>query len=348
MNREIRGKLNQLAESDQWSPYCRDIEDTMLRLMTASVLENSKKLRGEQAAITPPGVPESAFYSFVTAVMRGIRTHALVSVQPAITEVSPIFFIQRVGGASGEGNIPEVNMQITSQPVAANRSVSAGAEWTMNAEMARRSMERDPGMAVRLLSGLAHELAASIDNMIMRELWEGTKTEIEHKTATGVRGLVDATLQGAGTILANTGRGTANSIIVSQCIHRNMLRRDREIFQPDTGNYDGEGLRKVGRLLDRWDVFEYPYFTDENVLFCANGSSWLDSGYVFAPHAVILRAVTDTSSYSQRLAFSLLYGSAMVNPLHFCKCRFIFNEPEVTIKEVERPKLYRKLTINYG
>lgn len=346
MNREVQGRLIQLADSEQWSPYCRGIDDTMLRLMTAAVLENSKRLRGDLPSIMPSDLPDSAFYSFVTAIMRGIRTHTFVSFQPAMTEASPVFFLQRMEDTHGS-DIPEINLQLVSRPVLADRSVSAIAEWSMGAELAMRRMERDSSMAVELLSGLARELSTSIDNAVMRELWGGTETEFEYKS-TEIQGLIDAAINGTSRVMNNTGRAMVDSIIVSQFIYQNMLRRaGREIFQPHADIYDGAGLRKVGRLLNRWDVYEYPYFSDDNVLFCAKGASWMDSGYIFVPYAVVSRSAMDTSSFSQRISFSLLHGSSMVNPMNFCKCRFTLKEPEVVVQEAERPQYFRKLTINY-
>lgn len=76
------------------------------------------------------------------------------------------------------------------------------------------------------------------------------------------------------------------------------------------------GVQKVGSLTKKWDVWVDPYFPRNVILVGRKGSSFLESGYVYAPYVPLQVSPTifDPESFVPRKATSIRYAKKMVRP----------------------------------
>lgn len=343
MSEVQRGRLVELAESDQWRNYCSAFEDESMRLAVAGVLENTKRMYHEGLNRQ---IPEELLYSFSASVMRNVSMHEIASFQPASHAVSPVFFTSREM-SEDENGVPECNIRLESRPiVATDDQIAVTTQWSMQLERHLRG-RHDISMEIDMFSNAARELAAGIDSKILREMWDGAGISLESEIEDAY-GIVDASIKATGEIMTKTGTAHENAMIMSTFLYENLLRSaQREVFIPESGIWDRVFVRRVGKMLGRWNVYENPYFNDTDVLFCSKGFSWFDSGYIFVPFGFSIRCNDQLESLSRRQAFSLLYGASMVNPDNFCKYKLTIKKPGVRVEELERPKFYRKLNIQY-
>ena len=73
---------------------------------------------------------------------------------------------------------------------------------------------------------------------------------------------------------------------------------------------------KVGSVSKKWDVYVDPYFPRNVVLVGRNGSSFLESGYVYAPYVPLQTTPTifGVEDFVPRKGVMTRYGKKMVRP----------------------------------
>lgn len=76
------------------------------------------------------------------------------------------------------------------------------------------------------------------------------------------------------------------------------------------------GIYKTGTLMNKWVIYEDPFFTRDQMLIGLKGSSYLDSGFAFAPYIPLQVTPTflDPSDFSFRKGMRTRYGLKMLRP----------------------------------
>ena len=87
---------------------------------------------------------------------------------------------------------------------------------------------------------------------------------------------------------------------------------------PETdANYTGEaGVLKSGTINKKWDIYVDPYFPRNIILVGRKGSSFLESGYVFAPYVPlqVTPTIYGTEDFTPRKGVMTRFGRQMVKP----------------------------------
>jgi hypothetical protein len=85
------------------------------------------------------------------------------------------------------------------------------------------------------------------------------------------------------------------------------------------------GIYKTGTLMNKWMVYEDPFFTRDQMLIGLKGSSFLDAGYVWAPYIPLQVTPTflDPSDFSFRKGLRTRYAKQLLRPEFYGQLRVL-------------------------
>jgi hypothetical protein len=203
-----------------------------------------------------------------------------------------------------------------------------------------------------LVANTAQEMALEIDREIINALfvastgttgaWDRTPPagvpEIDH-----LRSIVTQISTIANLIHKKTLRSPANFIVtspeVSALIAQLTTHGDfRPIFVSGTEQPYGPadaprplvqhgqfGIYKAGTLMNKWVIYEDPFFTRDRMLIGLKGGSFLDAGYVFAPYIPLQVTPTflDPNDFSFRKGLRTRYATKLTRPEYYGNLRVV-------------------------
>jgi hypothetical protein len=239
-------------------------------------------------------------------------------------------------------NIPEINIQVDSTAVTA-QTKKLKAKWTPELGQdlnAYHNLDAE----VELTSILSEQIALEIDREILADLVNGATAGTRYwARAPGL--FVDSTGSEIGALSAAPDfTGTVSEWYetlvetindVSAQIHRKTLRGGANfvVTSPEVANIleftagfraavtlDDEkgsiGALKTGSLSKKFDVIVDPYFPRNLLLVGRRGSSFLESGYVYAPYVPLQTTPTifGPEDFVPRKGVMTRYAKKMVRP----------------------------------
>jgi hypothetical protein len=245
-------------------------------------------------------------------------------------------------GLEAEAAIPEIDIKVDSVAVTA-KTKKLKAKWTP--ELAQDlNAYHNLDAEVELTSILSEHIALEIDQEILEDLVKGATAStlywsrlpgkfVNRTTGAAITGasfpdftgnvsewyetLVETINDVSAQIHRKTLRGGANFIVVSPEV-ANLLEftagfRGAVTHDDDRGQV---GAVKVGSLSKKFDVFVDPYFPRNVVLAGRKGSSFLESGYVYAPYVPLQMTPTifGTEDFVPRKGVMTRYAKKMVRP----------------------------------
>ena len=246
-------------------------------------------------------------------------------------------------GLENETAIPEIDIKVDSIAITA-RTKKLKAKWTPELGQdlnAYHNLDAE----VELTSILSEQIALEIDREILQDLVKGrtaatyywsrspglfvnrvTGAEIGASSAapdfTGTvsewyETLIETINDVSAQIHRKTLRGAANFIVCSPEV-ANILEFTAGFRANVTADADkGEiGAVKVGSLNRKFDVIVDPYFARNVILVGRKGSSFLESGYVYAPYVPLQTTPTifGPEDFVPRKGVMTRYGKKMVRP----------------------------------
>jgi len=248
-----------------------------------------------------------------------------------------------VWGLEGQADIPEIDIKVDSIAVTA-QTKKLKAKWTPELGQdlnAYHNLDAE----VELTSILSEQIALEIDREIVADLVNGAKAATYYwsrapglfldKTSGAEVGASSAAPDFTGTVSEwyETLCETIND--VSAQIHRKTLRGGANfvVCGPEVANIleftagfrasvtaDDEtgsiGAVNVGSLSKKFDVIVDPYFLRNVVLVGRRGSSFLESGYVYAPYVPLQTTPTifGPEDFVPRKGVMTRYAKKMVRP----------------------------------
>lgn len=248
--------------------------------------------------------------------------------------------------------IPQVQLDISKSPIeAVPRRLKA--LWSSEAAEDLRAFH-GLDAETELVSGIAQEIALEIDREVINDLYLNSNTttdvfsvvppagvtEIDH-----LRSMITKISLISNLIHKATLRAPANFIVTSPEISARLAQLTthgdfRPLWvsggaspygpadMPRPLTQHGQfGIYKVGTLMNKWVVYEDPFFTSNKMLIGLKGANFLDSGYVWAPYIPL--QVTPTfldpadfsfrkglrTRYAKKVLRSEYYGNLTVNGL---------------------------------
>jgi len=246
-------------------------------------------------------------------------------------------------GLENEGAIPEIDIKVDSVAVTA-KTKKLKAKWTP--ELAQDlNAYHNLDAEVELTSILSEHIALEIDQEILEDLVKGATAEtlfwsrlpgkfVNRSTGLALdptagfpdftgnvsewyETLIETINDVSAQIHRKTLRGGANFVVVSPEV-ANLLEftagfRGAVTHDDDRGQV---GAVKVGSLSKKFDVYVDPYFPRNVVLAGRKGSSFLESGYVYAPYVPLQMTPTifGVEDFVPRKGVMTRYAKKMVRP----------------------------------
>jgi hypothetical protein len=258
-----------------------------------------------------------------------------------------------LGQPTAMPNIPELDFRIESVAVTA-KSRKLKARWTP--ELAQDlAAYQNLDAEVELTQVLSEQIALEIDREILAELlfratganyfWsrapgkfldKTTGNTVSGATFTGTvrewyETLIEVMIDVGNAILTKTLRGAANFVVTSPSV--STILEASVLYKPvmdasDTMNTTMQvGTERIGSLNSRYTVYKDPYFPKNKILMGYKGSSFLETGFVYAPYVPLIVTpvvykyddLTPTKGvmtrYAKQLVRSDFYGTVTVMDL---------------------------------
>lgn len=242
-------------------------------------------------------------------------------------------------GLENEAAIPEIDIKVDSVDIRA-KTKKLKAKWTPELQQdinAYQNLDAE----VELTQILSETIALEIDQELLEDLvthaaagtyyWSRRSGKfVDPTTGTTLSGgdftgnisewyesLIERVNDISAQIHRKTLRGGANFIVVGPET-ANILEFTAGFRASTTADEEmGEvGAVKVGSIRKKWDVYVDPYFFRNVILVGRKGSSFLESGYVYAPYVPL--QVTPTifgeDDFTPRKGVMTRYGKKMVRP----------------------------------
>jgi hypothetical protein len=260
-----------------------------------------------------------------------------------------------LGQPTAMPSIPELDFRIESVAVTA-KSRKLKARWTP--ELAQDlAAYQNLDAEVELTQVLSEQIALEIDREILSELlfratganyfWSRAPGKFLDKTTgntvaggsfTGTvrewyETLVEVIIDVGNVIQRKTLRGAANFLVTSPDV--STILEASVLYKPMFDAADtmqttmGIGTEKVGTLSQRYTVYKDPYFPRNKILVGYKGSSFLETGFVYAPYVPLIVTpviykyddLTPTKGvmtrYAKQLTRSDFYGTVTVMDMTF-------------------------------
>jgi len=246
-------------------------------------------------------------------------------------------------GLENVGQIPEIDIKVDSVAVTA-KTKKLKAKWTP--ELAQDlNAYHNLDAEVELTSILSEHIALEIDQEILEDLVKGATastlfwSRLPGKFVNRSTGLALDPTAGFPDFTGNVSEWYETLIEtindVSAQIHRKTLRGGANfiVCSPEIANlleftagfrgavtHDDDrgqvGAVKVGSLSKKFDVYVDPYFPRNVVLAGRKGSSFLESGYVYAPYVPLQMTPTifGVEDFVPRKGVMTRYAKKMVRP----------------------------------
>lgn len=253
---------------------------------------------------------------------------------------------------NGELNskIPQVNLEIAQKAMIAQPRRLKALWSSESAEDLRAFHGLDA--ETEIVSGIAQEIALEIDREIINDLWVQSATgrtetfslippagisEIDH-----LRSMMTSISKVSNFIHKDTLRAPANFLVTSPEVSARLTQLTTNgDFRPlwvsgvasPYGPADSPrqltqhgqfGIYRVGTLMNKFVVYEDPFFQSDGMLVGLKGGSFLDSGFVWAPYIPlqITPTLLDPNDMSYRKGLRTRYGKAMLRKEYYGRVRF--------------------------
>jgi hypothetical protein len=203
-----------------------------------------------------------------------------------------------------------------------------------------------------IVSAVAQEIALEIDREIIQSLFAastGTTATFDRIPPAGIaemdhlRSMITQISTVSNLIHKKTLRAPANFIVTSPEVSALFAQLTthgdfRASFQSSGEMYGGSmdmprqnagvpqgqfGIYKVGTLMNKWQVYEDPFFSRDQMLIGLKGSSYLDAGYVWAPYIPLQVTPTflDPADFSFRKGLRTRYATKLLRSEYYGQVR---------------------------
>ena len=250
--------------------------------------------------------------------------------------------------------IPQVNLDITRQPIeAVPRRLKA--LWSSEAAEDLRAFH-GLDAETELVSGIAQEIALEIDREIINDLFVTSAnnsaiglvdtfsltppagiSEIDH-----LRSMITKISKVSNLIHKATLRAPANFLVTSPEISARISQLTthgdfRPLWvsggaspygpadMPRPLTQHGQfGIYKVGTLMNKWVLYEDPFFQSDAMLVGLKGASFLDAEFVWAPYIPLQVTPTflDPADFSFRKGLRTRYGKKVLRSEYYGRITF--------------------------
>jgi len=346
--RQIRRLTQMVGRSEDYKSYKQQQLDLTDATNTSIVLVY--ELLNEAFDEADGVATGSAGLNTTAALVGGTSTHTF-AIDDAFAAAGDPSGLGAVAGSSlwdleAEEGIPEIDIRVDSVAITA-MTKKLKAKWSP--ELAQDlNAYHNLDAEVELTSILSEQIALEIDREILNDLVQGAtegplywsrrpgkflhvETGAAITVANGAPDFTGSVSEWYETLLETindlsarihrkTLRGGANFMVcspeVSAILEFTSGFRASTASDEDKGSW---GAMKVGSLSKKMDIYVDPYFQRHVILVGRKGSSFLESGYVYAPYVPlqVTPTIFGTEDFVPRKGVMTRYGKKMVQPAHY-------------------------------
>lgn len=244
--------------------------------------------------------------------------------------------------------VPQIQLDVKKAPVEATPR-RLKALWSSEAAEDLRAFH-GLDAETEIVSAVAQEIALEIDREIIQNLFAastGTTGLFDRVPPAGIaeldhlRSMITTIANVSNLIHKKTLRAPANFIVTSPEVsalfaqlttHGDFRAAYVSSGQSPYGPMDmpkpltqhGQfGIYKVGTLMNKWNVYEDPFFARDQMLIGLKGSSYLDAGYVWAPYVPLQVTPTflDPNDFGFRKGLRTRYATKLLRPEYYGQVR---------------------------
>ncbi len=283
---------------------------------------------------TPTGGSAAGTINYSNGAITGFKFQNI----PALNNQIKAFYYY-----DGELNqkIPQINLDVKKAPVEAIAR-RLKALWSAEAAEDLRAFH-GLDAETEMVSAVAQDIALEIDREIIQDLFAsstGTTASFDRVPPAGIpeldnlRAIITQISTVSNLIHKKTLRAPANFIVTSPEISALLSQLTthgdfRALWvsggespygpadMPRPLTQHGQfGIYKTGTLMNKWLVYEDPFFTRNFMLIGLKGGSFLDAGYVWAPYIPLQVTPTflDPSDFSFRKGLRTRYAKKLLRP----------------------------------
>ena len=254
---------------------------------------------------------------------------------------------QGSGGVDTNINIPEINVELRSEPIVA-KTRKLKAIWTPEFAQdlnAYHAIDAEAELTSMLSEYISQEIDLEILDMLIQnavtvDAWSavlGTTVDInaagqtvlvssaQTAAATGAFYNQQSWFQTLGTkiqkvsnkIHQKTMRGGANFLVCSPDVA--TILESISGYAADTNGDKAQfamGVQKVGMMNNRFQVYKNPYMLESTILMGYRGTQFLETGAVYAPYVPLIMTplVYDPNNFTPRKGVMTRYAKKIVRP----------------------------------
>lgn len=292
---------------------------------------------------SPTGGSVAGTINYANGAIKGFKFQNI----PASTNQVKAFYYY-----DGELNqkIPQINLDVKKAPVeAVPRRLKA--LWSAEAAEDLRAFH-GLDAETEMVSAVAQDIALEIDREIIQDLFAvstGTTATFDRVPPAGIpeldhlRAMITQISTVSNLIHKKTLRSPANFIVtspeISALISQLTTHGDfRPLWvsggespygpadMPRPMTQVGQfGIYKTGTLMNKWMLYEDPFFARDQMLIGLKGGSFLDAGYVWAPYIPLQVTPTflDPSDFSFRKGLRTRYAKKVLRPEFYGQLRVL-------------------------
>ncbi len=247
--------------------------------------------------------------------------------------------------------IPQVNLDVKKAPVEAIAR-RLKALWSSEASEDLRAFH-GLDAETEIVSAIAQEIALEIDREIISDLFASSTSttgtfdrippagipEIQH-----LRSMVTVISTISNLIHKKSLRAPANWIVTSPEVSALLTQLTThgdfrplwspamdspygpiDMLRPGGSPHGQFGIYKTGTLLNKWVVYEDPFFTRDQMMIGLKGASFLDAGYVWAPYIPLQITPTflDPNDFSFRKGMRTRYAKKLLRQEFYGQMRVL-------------------------
>jgi hypothetical protein len=278
----------------------------------------------------------------ISATAAAVPVSVTYQVQP--TPASRGDFEDATGGSSNI-NIPEINVELKSDPITA-KTRKLKAIWTPEFAQdlnAYHSIDAEAELTSMLSEYISMEIDLEILDMLIQnavtteywstqvgEYWNGNGFTSDSATNAASAYNQGQWFQTLGTkiqkvsnkIHQKTLRGGANFLVCSPDVA--TILESIPGYAADTNGDKMQfamGVQKVGMLNSRFTVYKNPYMLENTILLGYRGAQFLETGAVYAPYVPLIMTplVYDPTNFTPRKGVMTRYAKKVVRPEFYGK-----------------------------
>jgi hypothetical protein len=278
----------------------------------------------------------------ISATAAAVPVSVTYQVQPTPAERGD--FEDATGGSTNI-NIPEINVELKSDPITA-KTRKLKAIWTPEFAQdlnAYHSIDAEAELTSMLSEYISMEIDLEILDMLIQnavtteywstqvgEYWNGNGFTSDSATNAASAYNQGQWFQTLGTkiqkvsnkIHQKTLRGGANFLVCSPDVA--TILESIPGYAADTNGDKMQfamGVQKVGMLNSRFTVYKNPYMLENTILLGYRGAQFLETGAVYAPYVPLIMTplVYDPTNFTPRKGVMTRYAKKVVRPEFYGK-----------------------------